>query len=167
MNPMQGRWQLAARHFIQSEVENLDEEGLAPQSALGEWLNGNALDMLADVWETQGLLLDIHADGSFTEQLTGTPKIIWFAADGCMSDPEPFAGQCTMVGNLGYLLPPEIDRWAIPKEGEFAPALLRYDDGDTMISEHVMLDRGRLLRCVNVVTDELYLNRVLLVYDRA
>ena len=45
-------------------------------------------------------------------------------------------------------------------------AVLRYDDGDTKISDGLRLKEGRLLRMVNVVTDELYTDRQLVAYQR-
>ena len=45
-------------------------------------------------------------------------------------------------------------------------ALLRYDDGDTRISDGLRLQGTRLLRTMNVVTDELYTDRQLFAYER-
>ncbi len=54
-------------------------------------------------------------------------------------------------------------RHALNRHGQ---ALLRSDDGDTKISDGLGLRGTRLLRTMNVVTDELYVNRQLLAYER-
>ena len=43
---------------------------------------------------------------------------------------------------------------------------LRYDDGYTMIAEWLERSDNRLVRTVNVVTDELYLDRIVMVYQQ-
>jgi hypothetical protein len=131
------------------------------------WLNGGDDALVAAAQPAKGLTLSIARDGGFSEERTGAAAVPWFDADGVLEHQAvPFAGTATPVGEMLYLRLVETKSWATPTEGRYAPALLRYDDEDTKVSDALTLAGDRLVRTMNVVTDELYLNRVVLLYAR-
>ncbi|WP_221645468.1 hypothetical protein, partial [Nostoc sp. UCD120] len=56
--------------------------------------------------------------------------------------------------------------WAVPSD-EVNKKKLRYDDGDTKIADSIEVQGEQLIRTISVVTDELYLDRVIIVYKKA
>lgn len=165
---IEGRWALTGSCSINHEITLEEEDSEIHLPEIARWLNGTAKELLLQWQPTEGLMLEIKADGSFSETATGRPQLQWFDAEGCLNEEaSPFDGRWIKGKDLAYLRPTEIQRWAMPAAGQYGAAVLRYDDGDTKICDQVQRDGERLLRCVNVVTDELYLNRVLMVYERA
>lgn len=160
-----GEWELVASAAIQSEIASAsDEPGPQPVAA---WLNSYDMVLPADSVATSGLTLSLHPDGSFADRLTGKPRIEWFDAEGVLvPEVSPLVGTTKVAGDTAYLTPRGVPRWAEPIEGRYAPAILRYDDGDTKIADGVRLTADGLVRTVNVVTDELYLTRVVLLYRK-
>lgn len=159
-----GTWQLIATARSDSEIAFIGEE--PDPAGVADWLNGRSA--AGATVPAAGLLLEIQPNGRFTERRTGTPAVDWFDAEGVLADkPSPFDGTVLQSGLTAYLRPDDIASWARPEDGRYAPAVLRYDDGDTKIADSVTRDGPNLLRTVNVVTDELYLTRVVLVYAPA
>ena len=76
----------------------------------------------------------------------------------------PFGGVIKSNKHGTFIQPKEINSIGLPTE-EYG-AILRYDDGDTKICDRISLHEHNLIRTVNTVTDELYLDRTILVYKR-
>ena len=76
------------------------------------------------------------------------------------------SGTLAITGECAWLQPDGIPRWSTHALNRYDQAILRYDDGDTKISDTLRLSGERLLRTVNVVTDELYTDRQLIAYLR-
>lgn len=163
---LDGIWTLVAVAQTERQATLIGEE--TDQADLYAWLNARD-DALADATgPASGLELRIDVDDGFAERRTGTPVVPWFDAEGVLADEVlPFAGALLHAPGGAYLRPAEIASWAIPVDGRHGPAVLRYDDGDTKIADGVHRLDDRLVRTVNVVTDELYLTRIVLVYARA
>ena len=81
------------------------------------------------------------------------------------SEVTPFQGYLSFHKTSIYFLPINLPSWAMPVDRE-SSIKLRYDDGDTKISDCIERQNERLIRTVSVVTDELYLDRVIIVYQR-
>ena len=161
-----GRWALISSASINSEISFIGED--PDPNGVNDWLNGDAIDLVDGSDPTTGLLLQIEQDGSFSEQKTGNPKVYWFDSEGVLTnDVEPFDGRLQSNESNVFLRPSEIPSWAIPVEGKHGRAILRLDDGDTKISDRLDVIGDRLIRSVNVVTDELYLDRIVIVYSRS
>jgi hypothetical protein len=133
---------------------------------VSDWLNGFDASLVATAKATSGMTLSIAADGTFTERVSGKPDVYWFDEEGVLADVTPFDGLIVHNVQGSYLRPLNIAKWAIPVDGRYGLAVLRYDDGDTKISDCVRSSDGRLIRTINVVTDELYLDRIVIVYER-
>ena len=166
-----GEWHLAASTSVVSELDSpADDESGADSDDVARWLNGGDGGIAAAAPETAGLLLTITHAGSFTERVTGRPGVdLWFDAGGMLTDgvSSPFDGSVVDNGQVAWLRPRGLPPFARPVQGRYAPAVLRYDDGDTRIADGLRVVGADLVRTVNVVTDELYLDRVVLVYRRA
>jgi hypothetical protein len=159
-----GQWDLVGSVAINSEIAFIDGE--PDPNGVANWLNGFDASLQDQIKPTAGLRLEIRPDARFTEQMSGQPAVYWFDEEGVLTDVAPFDGHLVETDQGLYLRPDEISEWAMPTEGEYGQAVLRLDDGDTKISDNLRLNNGYLLRTVNVVTDELYLDRILIVYTR-
>jgi len=164
---MLGEWHLAASTSVTAELEAVADEP-DPQAVSG-WLNGFDGGIAAAAPKTSGLVLTINAAGSFTERLTGKPGVQqWFDVEGMLADEvAPFDGSVVDTGQAAWLRPRGVPDFARPLEDRYGPAVLRYDDGDTRIADGLRIVGADLVRTVNVVTDEQYLDRIVLVYRRA
>lgn len=163
--PVTGRWALAGSISVKDEIAFVDGE--PDPDGVSNWLNGRDDGLEAGISPASGLELTISEDGRFTETATGKPEVYWFDVEGVLcNDVEPFNG--TLLSNEGllYLLPDGIPSWSAHAQNRYGKAMLRYDDGDTKICDSLYLKGDQLLRTVNAVTDELYLDRVLIAYER-
>lgn len=163
---LEGEWQLVSSASITSEISFINEDEPDP-NGVANWLNGFDDNLLESAKLSSGLVLTIKSDGSFTEVVTGKPEVHWFDVEGVLADEvTPFNGVITSNEKGSYLKPVVIATWAIPVEGRYGECVLRYDDGDTKIADNLRLIDEHLIRTVNIVTDELYLDRVLVKYKR-
>jgi len=163
---IQGEWHLVASASTNSEIEFIGEE--PDPNGITNWLNGFDDTLVDSAKSTSGLVLTIQSDGTFTEVVSGKPEVYWFDEEGVLqTEVTPFNGVVAPSGSANYLRPVDIAKWAKPVEELYSPAILRYDDGDTKISDRVHVNSGKLIRTVNTVTDELYLDRVVIVYGRS
>jgi len=171
-----GEWHLAASASETSELHGDGDGGGDPDpdpDGVARWLSGFDDALLAGATDTAGLVLTVLAGGTFTERVTGRPPVVqpWFDVDGVLADEvQPFDGSFVDTGETAWLKPRgvrSVQEFGRPAEGRWAPAVLRYDDGDTRIADSLRLVGTDLVRTVNVVTDDLYLDRVVLVYRRA
>lgn len=162
---VQGEWRLVRSASIKSEIEFVNDE--PHPNGVSDWLNGFDESLVDRASPTSGLTLSISPKGSFTERLSGKPNVYWFDNEGVLqTEVAPFDGVVVGCGQEAYLRPAEIAKWATPEDGEYGRALLRYDDGDTKIADRIRTMGDRLVRVVNIVTDDLYLDRVVIVYER-
>ena len=161
-----GEWHLVASISIQPESHLEFLKDGPDHTGISNWLNGFDDKLIEEAQETSGLVLCIKQDGSFTEEVTGNPNVYWFNDEGCLVDVAPFNGVLVETEQGFYLKPTNINEWAIPIEEAYGACVLRYDDGDTKITDHLRRVGEYLVRTVNVVTDEAYLDRVLIKYKR-
>jgi hypothetical protein len=159
-----GQWVLVGSISVNSEISFIAEE--PDPNGVADWLNGFDASLRDLIKPTTGLRLEIRPDARFTEVMNDKPEMHWFDAEGVLDDVAAFDGSFVETEQGLYLRPDEISEWAMPTEGQYGQAVLRLDDGDTKISDNLRLSDDYLLRTVNVVTDELYLDRILIVYKR-
>ncbi|MDE0854959.1 MAG: hypothetical protein OSA97_11125 [Nevskia sp.] len=163
---LKGDWSLIAACSVRSEIPFINDEEPDP-SGVFNWLNGFDDELVANAKPTSGLTMTIKPDGQFVERLSGTPAVYWFDEEGVLQEEvTPFSGMVVDTEQASYLCPASIPKWATPVSGRYGTAVLRYDDGDTKISDAVRRIGHQLVRTVNVVTDELYLDRVVILYQR-
>ncbi|MBW4579077.1 MAG: hypothetical protein KME42_05810 [Tildeniella nuda ZEHNDER 1965/U140] len=161
--PPVGVWLLTAATAIDDEV---DLEGLPAADQIDEWLYSTAYDLIDEAEPVSGLKLTIHADGTFTEEKTGLLNLPWYDREGVLDEAvTPFSGILKTEENLMYLHLEEPISWATP-EDTIREVRVRYDDGDTIICDRIEIISNQLVRTMSVVTDELYLNKVLLIYQK-
>ncbi len=160
-----GTWLLTGSISLNSQIKFIDDE--PDPNGVENWLNGNSNNLIAQVAATEGLTLTISSDGKFFEAITGTPKVYWFDFEGVLqSEVIPFNGHLSFYDSKAFLLLDEPISWAVPSD-EVNKKKLRYDDGDTKIADSIELQGSQLIRTISVVTDELYLDRVIIVYKKA
>lgn len=158
-----GTWLLIGSVSINSEVSFVGEE--PDPNGVKDWLNGEGKELIDKINATSGLTLNIGSDGTFTETKEGNPRVYWFSDEGVLeSEVVPFNGVVKTNRAGSFLQPEEIPSWATPTD-DYGVAL-RYDDGDTKISDHIYIAGENLVRTINVVTDELYLDRIVVVYKK-
>jgi hypothetical protein len=164
---LDGRWRATGTCSANSQIK-IDLSGVPDPNGVADWLNGFDSGLARDARPTSGLILTIETTaGTFTERLTGDPLVEWFDAEGVLTQGvSPFDGTFISNAQGAYLCPQDVPKWAAPVAGRYGEAILRYDDGDTKIADSLRVVEGRLVRTVNVVTDELYLNRVVIIYER-
>ncbi|MCE2595823.1 hypothetical protein K6Y31_13505 [Motilimonas cestriensis] len=160
-----GSWVLIGSVAINSEVAFIGED--TDPNGVGNWLNGRAGELVGQIKTVNGLTLTIADNGAFTEVKTGKLSITWYDQEGVLeSEVEPFNGTLVLKGEGAFLVAEAIPNWAQPTANDYGVAL-RYDDGDTIIAEWLECIDNRLVRTVNVVTDELYLDRIVMVYQKS
>ncbi len=153
-----GKWVLIGSFSIKSELQFI---GRKPDSnGVKNWLNNPMSQVLKRVKSTEGLTLIINPDGTFQEQKTGNPKVEWFDCEGVLcAEVKPFNGYINVLESKPYLMTDQCPSWAKDKK-------LRYNDGDTKICDTVHLDNEQLIRVVSIVTDDMYFDKVVLVYAK-
>ena len=165
--PFVGRWQLAGFNHDDSSIVE------APHCSWGASVSlvlyASAEELLAQVQPRRGLILEITADGSFSEVADGIVEMPWINVYGEMEHAAlPFAGTVLDGGKTALQLRPTVDgapTW-LPPINLDGPTL-RYNDGDTRVHDRVSLIKGGdLHRSVRMVTDDAYLTRICLRYER-
>ena len=169
--------ELCGERHLTASASNASEvafTGKEPDpNGVSDWLNGQEDSFLEQAQQIEGLVLSIFPDGRFTEQVVSETKLAdmeasWYDAEGVLLvQAEPFDGVLIQREQSAYLIPDMFAQSVRPDESQYGTAILRYDDGDTKISDCVHLLGDHLIRTLNVVTDELYLDRVLFQYRRA
>ncbi|MGF1493796.1 MAG: hypothetical protein ACFBSC_15350 [Microcoleaceae cyanobacterium] len=161
ISKLAGTWMLTGTASIDPDKVLQVEftEGKKDSQGVENWLSGKGHELLDRLEPTEGLSLAITLNKKFTEKKLGfdTPNVRWFGEDGVLA-PEviPFVGYLNIQDSRVFLLTKD------SKDEK-----LRYDDGDTKIVDSVERGGQELIRTVSVVTDELYLDRVLMVYRKA
>ncbi|WP_435234818.1 hypothetical protein ACR30L_13755 [Psychromonas sp. PT13] len=157
-----GVWLLIGSVSINSEINFIGEE--PDPKGVTDWLNDSGEELIDKIQATSGLTLSVSADRTFTEVKQGSPSIYWFSDEGVLeSEVIPFNGVVKTNEYGAFLQPEDIPSWATPTNNY--GVILRYDDGDTKISDHIYIREDKLVRTINVVTDELYLDRIVVVYE--
>ncbi len=162
MNPdVVGIWQLVAAISIDCEIPIMDIP--AHTSAIDAWLYGNSHQLIRQAPLNYGLSLQINVDATFTETGTNTLSFTWFDAEGVLTEPAiPFDGVINLDGDDLYFHATLSDGYTDPVRGH----RVRYDDGDTIVCDRAKLVQHRLVRTMSVVTDELYGDRSILIYQK-
>lgn len=162
-----GRWKATATCSTHAENTLISEDEADPNGIV-DWLNGFDATLVRAAKPVSGLVLTIEmARGTFTEKVRGNPAIAWYDAEGVLTEKVwPFDGTIACNTQGAYLRPQEVPWWAIPLDFRYQEAILRYDDCDTRIADNLRVVDGRLVRTVNIVTDDTYLDRVVIVYER-
>jgi len=158
-----GTWLLMGSVSYRSELEIID--GRRDPMGVLNWLNGKGDNSISEIIPAKGLTLTIAESGSFQEEKTGEPEIKWFNASGELSKVQTFSGKVSFHRSRAYLIANNIPDWAKPY-GKVNKAKLRYDDGDTKITDLLEIRDKKLVRTINVVTDEMFFDRVIIVYQK-
>jgi hypothetical protein len=163
MNPaVLGIWQLVATLALHDELPLFDD--IPPRLvAIDEWLYGNSHVHIRQATPIAGRQLQIHADATFTETKTQDLNLEWYDVEGVLEPSVmPFDGVIWLDVDQLYLHPDTESTLKDPVRSY----RIRYDDGDTIICDRVELVDGALVRTMSIVTDELYLDRTMLIYNR-
>lgn len=181
LSEYEGRWRLVGAADEEPVVELADTvddapvDG-APQAVVAgvrvpfeeltrRWLAGESFGRRPPPEPVTGLRLEIDPAGGFTE--TGAARVPWFTDEGVLeSRASPFSGRIAPAPVGVFLLLDKPVGWARSHD-ETAEAPPRLDDGDTVITDRLLLEAGRLLRTVSVVTDGVTLSRMRYEYVAA
>jgi hypothetical protein len=123
-------------------------------------------DEASTAGDASGSLLTIHENGRFCQHGQGSSPVLTYDTDGVqVAGVAEFDGQIHDEGERSFLISDKVPTWAIPKDLA-AQMRIRYDDGDTKVCDSAKFLDGQLVRQISVVTDELYGDRIVLVYNR-
>ncbi len=182
LSEYEGRWRLVGAADEEPVVELADTAddvvpaGGEPQAVVAgvrvpfeeltrRWLAGESFGRRPPPEPVTGLVLEIDPAGRFTE--AGAAPVLWFGDQGVLeSRAHPFDGRVAVTeGGVFLLLDKPAGRARSGGGSLEAPA--RLDDGDTVITDRLLLEAGRLLRTVSVVTDGVTLCRMRYEYVAA
>lgn len=160
-----GKWALDGYAYIEAS-----SPGKQPGPAdIADWLLARAQADRAELEARTGLELTIRRDGSYSEQVVGDePSMLWYDSEGVQTDsPGPTEGTIRDVdGRVAVSLHPRDAPPPTPPHQEGLRGILRYDDGDTQVSDILQVVGESLIRTISVVTDELYFSRIAARYRR-
>lgn len=129
-----------------------------------EWLRGEDYENLEKLNKTDGLRLEMKADGTFTETKTGDPQTEWFDEEGVLDAKiMPFDGIYKNFDERAFLTLQKPSNLSDTDD----PERIRYDDGDTKICDSLRIVGEDLIRTFSVITDELYTTRVFMRYTKS
>ncbi|TWT72626.1 hypothetical protein [Crateriforma conspicua] len=157
MSEFVGSWDLIRYAHTVGEIPNEDDG-----SAIHAWLQGSDKGSLGSDTERTGLQLSIEGE-SFSEQVSAFSSLMFDVEGVQVNDYQPMSGKILVINGLGFLMPEGVPEYALPINVAFP---LRYDDGDTKVCDTVRVFDDVLVRQLSVVTDELYLDRMTLLYYR-
>ena len=178
MTDFTGRWTLLGAVSHDPDVAYESEDEIRMDAVIGgtrldlelllhKWLAGETFDAEPPLGSASGLTLDIGDDDTFRE--SGAAEVEWFCEEGVLEAKAlPFDGRIVTTPAGSHLLLHGAGTEPASADGHrYGDVRLRLDDGDTQITDTVVLDGDRLRRTVSVVTDEMYLSRVRYEYGRA
>ena len=159
MNEFDGSWELTQYCHVNDEFRLTDGE-LAAGDA-DSWLLGLPN---ADQRTVSSAGLQLAIEGTlFTETASDFSELMFDREGIQVNDYSPMSGKIISIKNVGFLLPQGVPEHALPPIRNDVAA--RYDDGDTVVCDTLRLSDRNLLRQVSVITDELYIDRMVLVYQ--
>ena len=160
---MNGEWQLQRYHHVVAEIPWGDEDDAACAVAIQAWLIGNSDEQIPDAVPRTGLIMKIQGK-TFSEEVVEFDGLMFDVCGIQVNNYVPMKG--TVVDRDGQMVldPEGVPDWATPN-GK-VDSVLRYDDGDTKCCDNLRLLNDKLVRQISVVTDQIYLERILLVYGR-
>lgn len=155
-----GKWKLVASAHERGEADLEDADSVA------QWLEERPVFSPAQLEPDEGFILTIYEDASFQEQALSHPSAQYFDGEGVllMDGDEPFIGLLLGEGPRLYPVLYSLSEGDTPRPR--CDALLRYNDGDTIICDWFERVNEQLVRVQSVVTDELYFDRTTMVYER-
>ncbi len=161
-SPFVGQWLLCATAETVFDV-TLDSISFASKfDHIGVSADLSAMDLTS----TNGMIVRIFADGQFSQCFSDCPVLDWYDQEGVLDHPvNAFDGWTFCDHDRIYFNTNEKPEWS-HKHSDADPKRCRYDDGDTTICDFAELVDGRLLRTLNVMTDDSYVNRVAMLYVR-
>jgi hypothetical protein len=155
-----GVWHLTGYAYVDTHIGPGDPPDPAD---IARWLCAAPGIGWPQVEARTGVELEIWQDASYSERLVGGRiPMMWYDVEGVLVEsPEPTEGIVReIIGSDGVSLHPH----GAPQVR--SPHVLRYDDGDTQVSDILRIDGDSLVRAISVVTDDLYFNRVVACYGR-
>lgn len=158
-----GEWQLERYRHLVDEIAWGDEEDTACLAKIQAWLRGTGDAQIPDAVPMAGLVMKIQGN-AFTEEVIDFDALMFDVSGVQVNAYVPMTGTVVDRDGLMILEPAGVPDWATPNAMD--ASILRYDDGDTKVGDNLRLINDRLVRQVSVVTDEIYLERMVLVYGR-
>lgn len=161
MSEFSGIWELVGYAHINGELSLVNGEPSNAESQSG-LIGTSGLHHVTS--EMHGLRIVIDG-GSFSESAMEFSDLMFDIEGIQVNDYQPMSGKVLVIGQVGFLMPEGVPDYASrPIENELAT---RYADGDTMVCDTIRSTENNLLRQVSVITDELYTDRIVLLYRRA
>lgn len=166
-----GTWSLVASKHIsnmQFEVDEDNEDWEVSSEEVVEWLRGRALTDLVDLNDDSGLKLFINEDLSFTEVKSGSSNIITLNAEGVhsnSSDREDFFGIIKVFGEQYFIEPIQFPAY-VEMSDQYTYGIHTRVFDDCYATDRLFIHDGKLIRVVNQITDMLYLDRLIYVYEK-
>jgi hypothetical protein len=168
---MHGLWQLKEYAYVEQEIVFHGDQPKA--EALDDWLFCRGTEGFAELEPQTGLQLSIEPDDTFSEAKTKKKlSLVWYDSEGVEVD-SPSAVKGTLRKIRGrserFIQPSDAPNWLTQsrtRTNKRDRESLRYDDGATLICDLLRRDEETLLRVMSVVTDGMYLTRIIARYQR-
>ena len=160
-----GSWNLYGYKIIYKQL--VEETTTLRKDKVKNWLLEEATFLDQDIKLVSGSRLIIKNNGFFEEESKERIKFHWYDDEGILQQYiSPFSGNYYHHDSRLYLFSnKKLGNWQKSKE-EWAKMKVRYDDGDTKICDFLKLNDNYLVRTVNAITDELYFDRLSILYKR-
>ena len=158
MSDLSGNWHLVGYNHVNDELPLFDGEPRVED--IRSWLIGS-VDTQPDVAAVSGLKIEI--DHSSFSEIVIEFSLLMFDVEGVqVNDYQPMTGRLHVVEQVGFILPDDVPDYASPFIDNGLAS--RYSDGDTIVCDTLRRTGDNLIRQVSVITDELYLDRIVLTY---
>lgn len=166
MNELEGEWQLVAYQHRTDEIEYDDGDDGPRVAEIRAWLQGAEITraLLEAAPRRTGLQLMMQS-GAFRESVENFSELMFDESGVQVNDYQPMSGKLATLNSVAFLVPEGVADYAKPEPA--GDMVVRYDDGDTIVCDALRIVDGMLVRQTSVVTDEIYLERMLLVYRRS
>ena len=161
MNDFNGHWHLVGYRHFNDELPLTDSETGADD--IHSWLLGSD-NIVRDVPTATGLKIQIDGN-TFSEAVKSFDDLMFDIEGIQVNDYQPMAGTIHFVADIGFVRPDGVPDYASPQIKTDLAA--RYSDGDTIVGDTLRRAGDNLIRQISVVTDELYVDRIVLVYRLA
>jgi len=158
-----GEWQLDRYQHITDEIAYDDNEDGPRVTEIQAWLIGTDGVSVDAMPRRTGLRMRMKC-GSFSESATAFDELMFDVSGIQVNDYRPMSGNLEKINGLTFLVADVVSRFAASDTVD--DVVVRYHDGDTTVCDTLRVIDEYLVRQTSVVTDEIYLDRMLLAYRR-
>lgn len=166
-----GIWTLVCSNHVSNlefQIDEDDEDWEVSDEAIKSWLSHTETGDITSFQRDKGLKLTISKDMSFSEVRVGDSEIMILDEEGVQlvsSEFDVFNGFVRNYQGKYFIEPREFPGYA-EMDDQFSYDVHTRVFDDSLVTDHVFIQDGHLVRVVNQITDLLYLDRFIYVYEK-